>query len=108
VGEIDRMKEYILANLFMFAGVAFRAIRRAINVVYEALTRGLRGRVAVNSSPRGQFFSLFINSTSAVRGSFLGWGSLPFVWLGSTGVDAVVALGRAARAPVPARRLRPE
>src|SRR5262245_53955210 len=67
----------------------------------------LRNGLAVNWSPRGQLFSLFINSTYRVSGIiFWGWGSLAFVWLGA-GVDAVVALGRAACAPVPAGRLHP-
>ena len=72
----------------------------AADVVYEALNTCPAQSAAANWSPRGQFFSLFINSTSAVWGLLPGWGALAFVWLESAGVDAIVALGRAVRAPI--------
>ena len=60
----------------------------------------LAQRLAVNWSSRGQLFSLFINSTYAVSGIISGVGDHSFSsGLEGAGVDAVVALGRAARAP---------
>src|SRR5262249_39845269 len=47
-------------------------------LMYEALTREDRTRVAANWSRPGQFFSLFLNSTCAVWGSFLGAGITRF------------------------------
>src|SRR5215813_2148256 len=47
-------------------------------LMYEALTREDRTRVAANWSRPGQFFSLFLDSTCAVWGSFLGAGITRF------------------------------
>ena len=78
-------------------------------VVYEPLTQDLAHGLAVNWSSRGQLFSLFINSTYAGSGIISGVGDHSLSsGLEGAGVDAVVALGRAARAPLPAGRLHPE
>src|SRR5262245_44235823 len=72
-------------------------------------TRSLRNGLAVNWSSRGQLFSLFINSTYSGSGIISGVGDHSLSsGLESAGVDAVVALGRAARAPVPAGHLHSE
>src|SRR5262249_16425986 len=65
-------------------------------------------KAAANWSRPGQFFSLFLNSTCAVWGSFPGWGSLAFVRLEGCGRDAVVALGRGCAHAMTAGRVRPE
>ena len=50
--------------------------------------------------PREVNFSPYLSIQLPPFGDyFRGWGALAFVWLESAGVDAVVALGRAVRAP---------
>jgi len=78
-------------------------------VVYEPLTQDFALRPRRQLVPVKPIFFLIYQFNFGPLGIiFWGWGSPAFVWPGSAGVDAVVALGRVARTPVPAGRLRPE
>src|SRR5262249_316090 len=50
--------------------------------------------------PARSIFLLIFQFNFRRKGLLPGWGALAFVWLESVGVDAVVALGRAVRAPI--------
>src|SRR5262245_47669468 len=78
-------------------------------VVYEPLTRDFAQRPRRQLVPaRPTFFLIYQFNLPRFRGSFSGVGDHSLSsGLESAGVDAVVALGRAACAPVPAGRLHP-
>jgi len=77
-------------------------------VVYEPLTQDFALRSRRQLVPvRPIFFLIYQFNFRPLGIIFWGWGSLLSSGLESAGVDAVVALGRVARTPVPAGRLRP-